>query len=406
MLKKNRTSLKPLGLGGAVFLAGLTSLPVNADFIDDAIAGTKVYGDLRLRFEDIDDGETHEALTLRTKLGVKTGEVNGFSVVVEMEDVRHVMGVDETGNNIPDSDDALTELDQAFLQYKNSNVTAKLGRQVITLDGHRHVGHVGWRQDKQTFDAGRVILKPMDDLVVDLSYIYKVNRINSPHFPDIEDTDHALINVSYKAPIGKAAAYYYSLSEQSYGGPDGQFDETDTLGLSLTGKAGDDVKFLYALEYATQDNKSEDLDTEYTLVELGLSVAGVTAKIGQEVLGSDTKSGGDTENFQTPLATVHKFQGWADQFLGGSLWGEIAGGNGIEDLYYSVGGKVAGVKLLAVYHEYEADEGGADLGDELNLLAVKKFGKRYSIGLKYADYSAPSGGTDVDKLWAWVGMSI
>jgi hypothetical protein len=396
MLKKFNHTLNNVMLCSAAVLASPHTL---ADPIDEAIAGSKVYGDLRLRFEEVDNGSTTEALTLRTVLGVKTGEVNGFSATVEMEDVRQVMGVDEAGNTIPDPDDANTELDQAFVQYKNANVMAKLGRQVITLDGHRHVGHVGWRQDKQTFDAGRITLNPFEGLTVDLSHIYKVNRINSPAFGDV-DTDHTLLNVAYTTPIGKVVGYYYGLSE------DGLYDETQTTGLSFGGKVGGEkVKFLYNMEYATQDNKTSGVEPDYLMLEAGLSAVGVTAKIGQETLSSDTKNG-VTENFVTPLATVHKFQGWADVFLGGSLTGTIDGGNGVEDLYFSLGSKLAGIKLLAVYHDYESEGGSNDLGEELNLLAVKKFGKRYSVGLKYADYDNGDIGADVEKLWAWVGMKI
>jgi hypothetical protein len=44
-------------------------------------------------------------------------------------------------------------LDQGYLQYAKDDLTVKFGRQVIILDNYRYVGHVGWRQDRQTFDA-------------------------------------------------------------------------------------------------------------------------------------------------------------------------------------------------------------------------------------------------------------
>jgi len=381
-----------LGLLSTAVVAamGLSVQANSAETFAEAFAEGTAYGNFRLRFEDVDAGADTDALTLRTKLGFKTAAVNGFSAVMEVEDVRAVLGMSETGNGIPDPDAPLTEVDQAFVQYKNDSVTAKLGRQVLTLDGHRHVGHVGWRQDKQTFDAARVTFSPVKDLKIDLSHVYKVNRINSPHFGDV-DVSHNLLNVSYKTPIGKAVAYYYDLSD------DGLYDDTATLGFSLNGKTDGDVKFLYAAEYATQENDTDDASPHYLMAEVGVSTSGVTAKLGLESLGSD-----NGQNFVTPLATVHKFQGWADQFLGGSLFGNIDSGNGVDDMYLSVAGKVAGVKLVGVYHDYDSEAGTNDLGDELNLLAVKKFNKTYSGGLKYADYSAGDIGTDTKKLWVWV----
>ena len=83
--------------------------------------------------------------------------------------------------------------------------------------------------------------------------------------------------------------------------------------------------------------------------------------------------GGDGEtSFQTPLATKHAFNGWADKFL------LATPANGLVDAYLTATGKVAGIKLLATYHMFSSDEGGDDYGSELDLLAVKKFGKNYS----------------------------
>lgn len=391
------------GLIGAAGVLASGSAMAETDALTQAIIGGKAYADLRLRWEDVESGDAEsDALYLRTRFGYKTAAYEGFSAQIEFEDVRDVLGISEdlsAGQNLI-LDAEVTELDQGFIQYKNDMVTAKVGRQVIALDGQRHIGHVGWRQDRQTFDAGRITYKPIDGLTLDLAHIYRVNRINSPVFGDLRTASHNLFNASYDSPIGKVGAYYYDLSEE-VAGP-AQFDETTTAGVSLKGKTGDDVKFLYALEYAQQDNDTRDADMDYMFAELGVSASGITGKLGYEVLGSDDGN----ENFSTPLATVHKFAGWADVFAGGSLFGNIAGGDGLVDTYVSVAGKVAGVKLVAVYHDYEGDDSGDDLGDEINLLAAKKFGKHYNAGLKYADYSAPSGGNDKSVMWAWVGMSF
>ena len=109
--------------------------------------------------------------------------------------------------------------------------------------------------------------------------------------------------------------------------------------------------------------------------------------------------------FATPLATLHKFNGWADQFL-------ATPAQGLKDAYVSVSGKLAGGAWAVVYHDYEADEDTAtidDFGDEINISYAKKFGKHYSAGIKYAAYDAgdtATGKVDTDKLWVWVGFSF
>ncbi|MBT8148760.1 MAG: alginate export family protein [Pseudomonadales bacterium] len=395
MLNRINRSFLVASLGGAL----LCSAGAAADALTAAIVSGKASGDIRIRYEDVSSGSNDsDGITIRTRLGYTTASYEGFSATVEFEDVRDMFGIDDEKGFIPDNE--VTELDQGFLQYKGDKFTAKLGRQVIAIDGHRHVGHVGWRQDRQTFDAARVTMMPLDKLTVDLSYIYRRNGINGSGL-DIPNAAFQTVNLAYAMPAGKLVGYSYLISQE------GGIDETDTYGVSFSGKTKGDIPFLYAVEYATQENVTKNVDTDYTFVELGVTVSGVTGKLGYEVLGSDT-NGGVTENFSTPLATVHKFQGWADQFLGGSVTGTINGGNGVEDKYLSVTTKWSGIKWLAVYHDYDADQGSADLGDELNLLAAKKFAKNYSAGLKYADYNAGDSGTgtDTEKLWFWLGMKF
>lgn len=422
MIKQLNVKLKYAALGSAIAFASVASLPSSAGSITQAIKTGKPYINANLRYEDVSIGDLDvEALTLRSWFGFKTGSANGFSAQVEFEDVRPVLGINEDDTDqtvamqaraIADPAEPLTELDQAFIQYsqgdKSTGFTAKLGRQVITLDGMRHVGHVAWRQDKQTYDAGRVIWKPIKDLTVDYSHVYKVNRINSlstddttaDAFADVNDTSIDLLNISYKTPYGKAVVYSYNMSD------DGLYEELETLGASFRGKTkvADGVSISYGLELAQQDNETDNIDTDYSRIELGLGVSGIKFDIHQETLGSDDGIG----NFQTPLATEHKFLGWADVFLGGAINGNIDGGNGIVETAFKVSGKVAGIKLAAIYHDFESDEQSNDLGDEIDLLAVKKLNKFYTVGLKYADFSADSDSTlnDTDRLWLWVNAKF
>jgi hypothetical protein len=400
-MKKHSISLLSTAIATIIASSNVVAAP---DSITQAVKDGKAYGDLRLRYESDDrsNNTDSDALTLRTRIGYKTAEFEGFTALVEFEDSREILGIEEADDDALIADSEVTELDQGFVQYKKDILTAKLGRQVIALDGQRHVGHVGWRGDRQTFDAARVTVKPIDGLTIDASYIYKVNRINSGAFADVSDSDIKLLNVAYNTPIGKAVVYNYEISEEPYGAADG-WDELSTIGASLTGSTstGEDLKISYALEYAKQDNESKNADMDYMFAEVGFTTGGVTGKLGYSSLGSDDGN----QSFATPLATVHKFEGWADAFLGQSLFG-AGGGNGIVDTYVSVSGKLAGVKLVGVYHDFETDEGSADAGSEIDILAAKKFNDTYSAGLKYADYSAPTGGTDKTVMWAWVGMKF
>jgi len=350
--------------------------------------------DFNLRYESVDQDNAlrnADALTLRTRLTHETATYSGFSAVVEFEDSRVIAGVDNyndtNGNNTGIysvvADPETTELDQAYVQYKADKFTAKVGRQVVTLDGHRFVGHVGWRQDRQTFDAANFMYQASEKLSGSYTYISKRNRIFG-EANDIDSKDH-LLNVAYKTSIGKVVGYAYLLETDN-----GTDNGLDTYGVSFTGKKDG---FLYAAEVATQSDDASDADTTYLMLEGGYNFGKVTAKLGYESLGSDKGVG-----FSTPLATLHKFNGWADQFLG-------TPGVGLEDIYATVSTKVLGGNLSVTYHDFSSDTDSVDFGSEIDAVYAKGFAKNYKAGVKLASYSAGdagSGKVDTDKIWVFV----
>lgn len=407
--------MKALLCVSATGFLGMQSPAALSDSITDAITGGKAYGDFRLRYESVDQDnmlKDASALTLRSRLGYKTGAVSGFSALLEVEDSRTVAGIDDYNNTLGHhteysviADPETTEVDQAFMQYQGNGLTAKAGRQVLTYDNHRFVGHVGWRQDRQTYDGVSLGYKASDDITLGYAYLDKRNRIfaegTMPDGKDIDSSDH-LVNLKFKTGIGTVVAYAYLLEmEESAAGASLPDNDLDTYGLRFSGSSmAGETKILYSAEYASQESKTAttDFDADYLSLEAGAVISGVTGKLGYEVLGSDDEMYG----FSTPLATLHKFNGWADQFLG-------TPGVGLVDKQASLSGKALGGKWVIAYHDFEADDASAtvdDLGSEWDLLFAKKFGKHYNAGIKYADYSAGDIKVDTEKLWLWVGMSF
>lgn len=402
-----RNTLKTLGFSlSALTLAFSSTYSVAADGVAKAFEEGKATVDFRLRYEAVDQDNVladADALTLRTRLNYTTGSANGFSAVVEFEDVRSVLGVDDY--SVPPSgvnpgvysviaDPESTELDQAYLQYTNGQTTAKMGRQVIALDNHRFVGHVGWRQDRQVFDAIGVKHKFNKDLQVQYYYVMDRKRIFADD-RDVDSEDH-LLNVSYKTSIGKLTGYAYLLEVDN-----NTSNSLDTYGVSFAGaKKVDSLKLLYRLEYATQesDTGGVEFDADYWMFEGGLGYTDFTFKFGMETLGSDNGNYG----FSTPLATLHKFNGWTDVFLGTPA-------TGLQDMYLKVLGKAFGGKFLVAWHDFSADEdapGLDDYGNELELQYTYAFNKNYSVGIKYSGYSADNFAVDTDKFWLWFGAKF
>ena len=398
-----RHGLMIAGLATAVILPTAHA----ADSITEAFTSGTTYADLNLRYETADQDNAladADALTLRTRLGYKTDTFNGFSAVVELEDSREVSGVDDfsvppagvrAGEFSVIADPETTELDQGYIQYSGGGFTAKVGRQVIALDGQRFVGHVGWRQDRQTFDAVTLTYAPIDSIKLTGSQLSQRNRIFGEE-ANIQSED-TLLNAAFTTSFGKFVAYAYLLEVDS-----DVENSLDTVGISFSGSAPvGSNKLLYTAEIASQE-ANDVIDTDYLWLEGGYSFSGITAKIGYEELGSDDGAGG----FSTPLATLHKFNGWTDQFL-------ATPAEGLTDFYVSATGKVAGGTWLIAYHDFASDEdavgGFDDLGDEINLQYVRPIGKNYAAAAKYGSYSAGDeafGKVDTDRLWLWLNAKF
>jgi len=386
-----------LGMLASVGLAG--NCQAGDDFTA-ALTGGKVSLDLRYRYEMVDqDGlstKSH-ASTLRTRLGYLTGEYRGFSVFAEMENTTEVYdddytvppasphGPKESGEAVI-ADPIFTEMNQAWLQYSMPDVASvRYGRERVILDNARFIGNVGWRQNEQTFDAFTIRSQAVTDTTLFYSYFTNANTVIGT---DLDMRSH-IINLSYSGfGLGKLTGYGYLLDFDGDAGTD-----TATIGARFSGKYDTerDLTLLYTAEYANQSDyeDSNDIDENYYRLEGGVTFRKITGKIGYEVLEGD-----GTVAFQTPLATLHGFNGWADKFLNTPV-------TGLEDTFFSLGGKLKGIKLLGVYHDFSANDGGADYGTEIDLLAAYKYNKNFSTGLKYANYDADDFSVDTKKYWLW-----
>ena len=101
----------------------------------------------------------------------------------------------------------------------------------------------------------------------------------------------------------------------------------------------------------------------------------------------------------TPLATLHAFQGWADVFL-------TTPAAGIEDANLTLAWKApikapnfSNLVLTARYHDFQAQQTGADLGSELDFMATAQITPRISATAKFADYDGVPGFADRQKIW-------
>lgn len=333
----------------------------------------KFNGEIRPRYENVSVEDSTkkdaDAFTVRATLGLETKllGIDGLSLRVDGTTVQSIGSENYNSSTNGQStyeivkDPETTRFSQGYLQYKLGKTTAKAGRQIINLDNERFVGSVDWRQMMQSFDAAVISDSTVTNLTLTAAYVWGIKGItNLP----VSDTDSIILNGSYKVnEILKVTAYDYILSSLH-----------DTMGLALTGNVPVSIaKIDYRAEYASQNDVSRDTDggivnaqadaTYYHLDALA-NINGILVGGGYEVLSGTNGSDGKTA-FQTPLATLHKFNGWADKFL-------TTPSGGLCDASVTLGYSAPAFgKAMLVYHDFETDKamsGKSDLGTEWDLL--------------------------------------
>lgn len=402
-------STLPLGALLA-FMASLSAVTAQADnTFNDFFEQGKLIVDARYRFEHVDqDGIANAASahTLRTRLGFQTGKVWDLQFLAEAEGVFHLN--DEFNDTVPNNPAWPVVADPEDIQINRLQVewsgipqtVISLGRQRMNLDNQRFIGGVAFRQNEQTFDALKVTNTGIENLTLTYAFVSQVNRVfGEESSQGTFEGDTHIVNAGYTLPgWGTLSGYAYLLDLEEL-----PTQSTSTHGVRFAGKRALDKEFTaqYAFEYATQSDYASnpgDYELDYWLVEAGVAAHGFTLLGGMETLQGDGARG-----FSTPLATLHKFQGYADVFL-------TTPANGIVDQYATFSydtkvddaGPITGLTAAVTYHEFEAERTNASYGSETDIELVARMGDHWSTGVKYAMYDGDSAFADRDKLWLTV----
>ncbi len=364
-----------------------------------------ISGNARLRYEHVSQDNAvadADALTLRGRLGA-TLSSGGFSALVEGEGT--VALIDDFNDTIPSNgiearsvvaDPDSLELNRAQISYMVDGNGATLGRQRINHANQRFLGAVGWRQNEQTFDAVRGQFA-VDKFSLDAAYSNSQRTIFGSESPNSSfDGDFVFLKGDYDGAALDVSVFSYLIDYDTR-----LAFSSDTYGLSAAFKVPG-TPIMVKGSYAAQTDAGANpvnYSADYFFGEVGGSIAGLNLSAGYEELGSDD----GVAAFQTPLATLHAFNGWADLFL-------ATPATGLRDYYGKASKKftIAGLTTFTatiVYHEFDADFGGASYGSEIDAALGFKIGK-VGMLVKYANYNADAFGVDTEKLWVQAGISF
>lgn len=381
----------------------------------DAINQTHYWLHFRLRHERVDLTHSHlidaYGTTLRTAVGFETGYYHYFNALVEGANISIIgpfhynsgrgssAGIKLKFAVIPDPN--VTLLSRALVHFIGiPHSVFTVGRQYINLDNQRFVGTVGFRQNLQRFDSVSAVSHLIPHTTLYYAYIWQVNRIFGPKAKapfDKFNTGSQLINIKFNGlKYGDIIGYSYLLANNN-----AKRLSSNTVGIRLVGTIPigsihhHAVKLLYTAEIANQTDAHGNpirYSEKYYHLQAGLQVMSVTGLVGYEVL-----DGNGTFAFQTPYATLHKFNGWADLFL-------FTPSTGLADGYANLIIKhfmtLSGTKFIAAYHDFHSRVGHQHYGNEYDVGLYQAIHKHFGVSVEYANFHRKTiGFPNVQKVW-------
>lgn len=356
--------------------------------------------DSRYRVEQVDqDGLPEDALasTLRLHGGFETGRWNGFSALLEAELVRPIGSerfnstTNGRGNYPVVADPETTEINRAYLYYRNAQNHVIFGRQRLPIDQERFLGTVDFRQNQQTYDALMLMNRSIPGWTLVYGYMDRIRRFLSDDNPvgDIDMNAH-VVDAVYETPNKDRLTIY------------GHFFDMETpavtpashrnIGIRFQGSAGSEsLRWLYHLEYADQDSYADGadiIDADYWRAQVGPRFANQwVVQVGIEQL-----SGNGTYAFQTPFATGHAYNGRADVFAGRTT------PNGLRDQFIRLDAPILGARASLVLHQFDSDADNIDYGRELDVVFAYRFRKNFQVDFEFSRYDANDFATDKSRL--------
>jgi hypothetical protein len=381
--------------------------------------------DARLRYENVDTPTVDaNAVTLRLRAGFEIGQKQGFSFLAEGE---ATLGIDNDYNAFPGtfapasigfskqrrpqyanvSDPQNVEVNRLQLAYRIKQGSLTVGRQRINLDDQRFVGSVGWRQNEQTFDAVRGVAN-LGPVNLDATYSISQRTVFGIDAGQRQAYGGKFWFLGAGVKLGpvNVKGFGYLLS---YDEPIFTLNSSQTYGARATAafKLAPKIKLALAGSYARQSDYGTNplsYKADYIAGEANLGFAGLSVTGGYEKLGGDA---GARHAFQTPMATLHKFNGWADLFL---VTPQTATYGGLQDYYGGAAYVFTAIKALpglnaaVTYHRFDSDYGNVRYGEEWDASVGVKV-RRVTLLAKYADYNAKGFAVDTKKFWLQAEVS-
>ncbi|MCK5909200.1 MAG: hypothetical protein KAG62_04555 [Caulobacter sp.] len=361
----------------------------------------------RTRYELYDpDGPDAEAVTTRLRLGWRQPLAKSLTALIEMEAVGALVddyadGVHAKPGKATITDPETVELNRAALEWRpTAALGVDVGRQRIILGNARFVGNSGWRQNEQTFDAVKLTAKPAKSVTLTYAYADRVRRpLGRKSSQGVWRGDvHMLQAEADLGALGKGTAYALLLDLDN-----APTQSSKTFGARLAGAHAlrPGLSGTWELEHAHQvgwKSNPRNFSLNYDAASLGLKTARSAISANLERLQGD-----GVNAFQTPLASLHGFQGLSD-VIGATP------AKGVRDVFLR-GTTTTGVKqplkLTGEAHDFDTTVGSQNLGREVDVVVSTPIAKGWTFELGVARFETQSPAyPDATRAWASLDFKL
>jgi hypothetical protein len=401
-------------------LAAPLSAPAEpVSLLAPAVFGGSARAELRGRYEHVSTDTALQdatALTARLKLDYQSSKWNRldfglealYTAAAAAEEYNSLRNQRSQFAAIADPNGGA--LSAAWLRWQAPYAfTMTAGKQALDFERSRYLGSDAFRQRPQRFTAVTVVNDYLPNTEVEATWLNAAHPVTGGNLR----LDGHVLRVRYQLrPALEIGGYAYHFD---FNAP--ARDDTRTYGLRAEGaymlpatRPGPVVQGLqmsYQLEAAHQ---SADAQTNgrgralHGLAQLGLRAEQAGAWQRVEAYGRLEALGGDGGYaFQTPLASLHEFQGPSDQFL-------ATPADGLLDIELgaraTLDSRIGTTSLAGEWHRYEGIEESIVYGYEWALSAEQTMNRYLMLGASYAHYRAEALGADSDKVWLYSRLRL
>ncbi|WP_390591448.1 hypothetical protein [Simiduia litorea] len=357
----------------------------------------------RPRVAYVEGEEDARAASLLLRLDVRSHWRDDLSTLLEVDTV--ALGWEDEFSNgenfngkpvIPDVGGI--DLNQALVRYSASNrLQLSIGREAVNLGNERFVGTNSFWQNEQTLDMAGFNVDFASASNVSYRYVANANRISgdaagkylSPSDSNFEQNNglrpaqflgnhnhntHLLFAEFKEWDYSRLQAYYLNIDIE-----EASALSNEALGLRYEFKGRlHKLRSLAHAEYAFQERPETNKGNLIHYYNIGAGFGYQSSEISLNIETLGEKYG---TSFVTPLASLHDFNGWSDQFL-------ITPKGGLRDYSMQYIWRKNPWKIDTRYHKFKADDNSTSYGREFDVDLSMNISGDSTLLLRYADFIA------------------